>query len=89
MSKTDPAFDRPCSVCGAPAGEGCRDDDGVPQPKTSMHIGRVTGGKPLVVRLTGELTRTAAASSTWWTRKPTRRAVTDDSPSKCRTEFDG
>jgi len=49
----DPAFDTSCPVCAAPAGEGCRDDDGVPRPMTSMHIGRVTGGKPLVVRHTG------------------------------------
>ena len=53
MKTHDPAFDRPCSVCGAPSGEGCRDDDGLPRPMTSMHIGRVTGGKPLVVRHTG------------------------------------
>jgi hypothetical protein len=43
---TDPAFNRPCSVCGAPAGEGCRDDDGVPQPMTSMHFWRAMGVKP-------------------------------------------
>jgi len=49
----DPAFDLACPICNAPPGEGCRDDDGVPRPMTSMHIGRVTGGKPLIVRHTG------------------------------------
>ena len=49
----DPAVDFPCSVCDAPPGEGCRDDDGVPQPMISMHMARLTGGKPLTVRHTG------------------------------------
>ena len=54
MSKTDPAFDTPCSVCEAPAGEGCRDDAGVPQPKTSMHFWRAMGQRKAQLRHTGE-----------------------------------
>lgn len=52
----NPAFDFPCSVCHAPPGEGCRDDDGVPQPMISMHMARLIGGLPLTVRHTGRYT---------------------------------
>ena len=53
MKPRDPAFDRACPACDAPPGEGCRDDDGVPQPMTSMHVARLTGGKPLIIQHTG------------------------------------
>lgn len=46
MKTHDPAFDRPCSVCGAPSGEGCRNDDGATQPLTAMHFWRAMGVKP-------------------------------------------
>jgi len=45
-------FDVACLVCGAQPGEGCMDEDGT-RWIAGMHIGRLTGGKPLLVRHTG------------------------------------
>ena len=39
----DPAFDLPCSVCDAPPGEGCRDDDGVPKPSYGAGVKTAAG----------------------------------------------
>jgi hypothetical protein len=53
MKPRDPAFDRACPACDAPPGEGCRDDDGVPQPMTSMHFWRAMGKEKAQLRHTG------------------------------------
>jgi hypothetical protein len=46
-------FDVACLVCGAQPGEGCMGEDGKRWRLAGMHIGRLTGGKPLLVRHTG------------------------------------
>lgn len=53
-----PMVDNACPVCQAPPKRGCVDEDGRIMPIGSGHVGRITGGGPLIIRHTGEFTGT-------------------------------